>query len=166
MANFNWNRFETRINVKAPIEKLYNCWATRQGMEEWFLRDCKYFLPDGTLRKKEEPVNKDDTYKWLWFGYDDEVVETGRIIEGNGKDFLKFSFGNGGNCTVTIKMEQGENMVALVQDNIPTDEEGMRNYHLGCKTGWTFYLANLKSIMEGGIDLRNKNENLKDMVNA
>jgi hypothetical protein len=42
----------------------------------------------------------------------------------------------------------------------------MRNYHLGCKTGWTFYLANLKSLMEGGIDLRNKNEKIQRVINA
>jgi hypothetical protein len=30
-----------------------------------------------------------------------------------------------------------------------------------CQLGWTFYLANLKSVIEGGVDLRNKNVDLK-----
>ena len=30
------------------------------------------------------------------------------------------------------------------------DDASRANYHLGCLTGWTFYLANLKSILEGG----------------
>lgn len=38
MSNYDWSRFVTRINVNAPIEKLYWCWATREGMEYWFLR--------------------------------------------------------------------------------------------------------------------------------
>ena len=38
MSNYDWSRFVTRINIKAPIEKLYWCWATREGMEYWFLR--------------------------------------------------------------------------------------------------------------------------------
>lgn len=37
---------------------------------------------------------------------------------------------------------------------------------LSCKTGWTSYLANLKSVLEGGIDPRNKNEQLKAVINS
>lgn len=32
--------------------------------------------------------------------------------------------------------------------------------------GWTFYLTNLKSILEGGFNLRNKNNKLGDVVNT
>jgi len=71
-----------------------------------------------------------------------------------------------GNCAVTIKKEEGETIVELVQDNIPTDEQGMHYWHLGCKTGWTFYLANMKSLYEGGIDLRNRNEKLQEVINS
>jgi hypothetical protein len=65
-----------------------------------------------------------------------------------------------------MKEENGYHIVELVQENIPEDDNGKHNWHLGCKTGWTFYLANLKSLAEGGIDLRNKDENLKNMINA
>jgi hypothetical protein len=57
-------------------------------------------------------------------------------------------------------------IVELVQDNISTDEKGKELWHVGCKTGWTFYLANMKSMFEGGIDLRNKNEQLQEMMNS
>jgi hypothetical protein len=56
--------------------------------------------------------------------------------------------------------------VELVQEEIPTDENGKQIFHLGCKSGWTFYLANLKSIFEGGIDLRNRNTKLQDVLNS
>lgn len=36
---------------------------------------------------------------------------------------------------------------------------------LGCSNGWTFYLTNLKSVYEGGLDLRNKDEKLSAMIN-
>ena len=85
----------------------------------------------------------------------------------NGKDFFKFSFGKAGICSVAIKQEKGETIVEMVHDNIPTtDEHGMQYFHVGFKTGWTFYFANMKSIFEGGIDLRNKNEKLQDMLNS
>lgn len=30
----------------------------------------------------------------------------------------------------------------------------------------TFYLANLKSVLEGGLDLRNKNVNIPNVISA
>lgn len=166
MGNYDWTRFVTRININASIEKLYACWATREGIELWFLRMSEYAKPGGNLRANDEPVQKGDTYRWRWWGWPDDMIEEGSILEANGKDFFKFSFGIAGNCAVSIKQEEGETIVELVQDNIPATEQGMHNWHLGCKTGWTFYFANLKSLMEGGIDLRNRNEKLTRVVNS
>ena len=166
MGNYDWSRFVTRISVKAPGEKLYWCWATREGMEYWFLRLSEFKNPDGTLRANNESVQKGDTYTWRWHGWNDETTEYGTILDCNGTNSLKFSFGKAGDCLVTIKNEDGENIVELLQNNIPTDEQGMHYWHLGCKTGWTFYLANLKSLMEGGIDLRNKNERIQRVINS
>lgn len=166
MADFNWSRFEVRITVNASPKDIYKAWATKKGMEHWFLRLSEYKKPDGLLRAANENVESGDTYRWLWYGWPDDMVEIGSILDCNGKDFIKFKFGTAGDCIVNIKTEEGENVVELIQENIPTDEVGMRNYHLGCKTGWTFYLANLKSVMEGGIDLRNKNEKIKRVINS
>jgi hypothetical protein len=166
MSAFNWKSFTTRVPVNAPFEKLYWCWATREGIEYWFLRLSEYKKPDGQLRGTNEPVQKDDTYKWLWHGWPDETVEHGKILDCNGKDFFKFSFGKAGICSVNIKNENGQNIVELVQNEIPDDEQGRHYWHVGCKTGWTFYLANLKSLLEGGIDLRNRDEGLKNVINS
>ncbi len=166
MSNYDWSKFVTRINVNAPVEKLYWCWATREGIEYWFLRMSEYKSPDGSLRAGDEPVKKGDNYVWRWHGWSDETTEYGSILDCNGKDLFKFSFGKAGDCTVIIKEELGQNIVELVQENIPDDEEGRRTWHLGCKTGWTFYLANLKSLLEGGVDLRNRDEGLKNVINS
>ena len=165
-ASYDWSQFVVRISINATIDKLYHAWSTREGMEYWFLRLSEYKKPGGTLRADKEFVEKGDTYKWLWHGWSDDTVEYGTILDCNGKDFFKFSFGKAGNCAVIIKKEEGASMIELVQDNIPTDEQGMHYWHLGCKTGWTFYLANMKSLYEGGIDLRNKNEKLQQVLNS
>lgn len=162
----DWSRFTVRINVKAPIDVLYKAWATRKGIEHWFLRLSEYKKKDGTLRGNEEFTAPGDSYKWLWHGYPDTVVEEGTVIDCNGKDYFKFRFGKAGDCTVIIKEEEGEKIVELVQENIPTDEYGKQYWHIGCKMGWTYYFANLKSMLEGGIDLRNKNEKLQNVISA
>ncbi len=166
MEHFDWSRFMVRITVNASKKDLYKAWATKQGMEQWFLRLCEYKTAQGKLRTATEYVEPGDTYRWLWHGWPDDMVETGSILDCNNKDRISFKFGNAGDCTIIVKEENGENIVELLQENIPTDEAGMKNYHLGCKTGWTFYFANLKSILEGGIDLRNKNENIKGVINS
>lgn len=124
-ASYDWSRFAVRISINAPVDKLYHAWATREGMEYWFLRLSEYRKPDGAIRGNKEYADKGDTYKWLWHGWPDDTVEHGTILDCNGKDFFKFSFGKAGNCAVTIKKEEGEMMVELVQDNIPTDEQDM-----------------------------------------
>ena len=166
MEKYDWSKFTTRIAVNAPEPDLYAAWATRKGIEYWFVRYSPYAGQDGATRTIEEFVQPGDIYTWRWHGWPDEVEEHGKILDCNGKNFFKFTFGEAGICAVTIKEEQGQRIVELVQSEIPTDERAMHYWHLGCKTGWTFYLANMKSLYEGGIDLRNKNVDLKNVVNS
>jgi hypothetical protein len=60
----------------------------------------------------------------------------------------------------------GETICELIQDRIPSNADLSHHLYVLCGEGWTFYLANLKSILEGGIDLRNKNIELTQLVNA
>ncbi|RXK60967.1 hypothetical protein ESA94_10965 [Lacibacter luteus] len=167
MSAFDWSWFTVRINIQgSSVEQLYRAWATRGGIEFWFLRMSEYKTVGGELRGSDEPVQKGDVYRWRWHGYSDEVTETGEILDCNGKDFFKFKFGDAGNCSVRIYPEQDELMVELLQDEIPTNEKAKEMWHIGCKTGWTFYFANMKSLFEGGIDLRNRNEQIQNVINS
>jgi uncharacterized protein YndB with AHSA1/START domain len=167
---YDWSSFTKSITIKSNAEKLYTAFATKDGMESWFLRSCEFKHPGGTLLTGEEPVKQDDEYTWMWDGYPDEVNEHGKILKANGRDLFEFTFNaNASNnmiVEVNIKEEHEECMVSLRQYNIPTDEAGKTNFHLGCAEGWIFYLANLKSILEGGIDLRNKNPDIQKVINS
>lgn len=165
MTGFDWSTFSVAINIKASTDRLYKAWSTRIGIEEWFLRLSEYSKSDGTLLQPNEEIKPGDCYRWLWHGWPDETEEKGKIIDANGIDFVKFSFGKAGICLVSIKPYQAECIVQIKQENIPDTEEGRQNWHLGCKTGWTFYLANMKSVLEGGIDLRNRDITLQDVLN-
>jgi uncharacterized protein YndB with AHSA1/START domain len=164
--SFSWNNFSVRINLNYPKENIYTFWATKAGIEHWFLRFAEYKKPDGSLRNNDELVEVGDTFKWLWHGYGDETVEYGEVLEANGTDIFKFRFGKAGNCTVKLYEEQDQTIIELIQENIPDDEKGKEYYHVGCKTGWTFHFTNMKSILEGGLDLRNKDVNLKNVINS
>jgi uncharacterized protein YndB with AHSA1/START domain len=163
MKNYNWTSFTKKIAVRANITTIYDAWTVPEEIEKWFLSKANYVKPNGEVVERSNNVSQLDTYKWSWFLYD--VVENGKVIKANGKDLLEFTFA--GNCIVSVQLtQQGEDtIVQLTQNNIPTDDASKRGIRLGCDTGWSFFLVNLKSIYEGGIDLRNKNESLKGMLN-
>jgi len=165
-SEYNWRIFTKRINIKSPVQAVYQAWTTRSALEKWFLRLAEFQKPSGELLNNETAIQEDDTYKWLWHGYGDDTAEHGEILAANGTDFLKFRFGKAGNVTVELTVEEGETIVSLTQDEIPDDEKGKVNFHIGCGEGWTFYLANLKSFLEGGIDLRNKNAHIRRVINS
>ncbi|HVJ65096.1 MAG TPA: hypothetical protein VM901_07570 [Bdellovibrionota bacterium] len=41
----------------------------------------------------------------------------------------------------------------VTQQKMPTTETAKISWHLDCSTGWTYFLRNLKAIVEHGIDL-------------
>lgn len=164
MENFDWTSFTRKIAIKAPIETMYDAWAKASEIERWFLSNANYFDTKHNLQKKEIKAEKYFTYEWNWFLY--EMTEKGRIVEANGNHFFQFTFA--GNCIVDIEFTAQEEytIVTLTQKNIPTDDAAKRGIRLGCDTGWCFYLLNLKSVYEGGLDLRNKNPDFQGMLNS
>ncbi len=166
MPDYDWSKFTLRIPVNASAEKIYSALATQNGIESWFLRSACYYDSESKQRNAGEFIQKGDRYTWLWHGYDDDTIEHNYILDANGEDSLSFVFA--GHCIVTITVGtlDAETIVQLTQENIPTGEEGKVNIHIGCMEGWTFYLTNLKSLLEGGIDLRNRNLHIGKVINA
>lgn len=146
------------INTE-DVRSIYLKWATQQGLESWFLREAAFYTIGKRQRDEDELVAKEDTYEWLWYGYDES--ERGMILETNEIDLFRFSFSGRSIVTVKLKSIKGLTLVELTQENIPQDNDLDSNLYVQCQIGWTFYLANLKSIVEGGVDLRNKRDDVK-----
>ena len=160
MSQLTFESFTRKIYIHAPIAKLYYCWATSDGICQWFLRKAVYISSDGEKRATTDSIEKDDTYTWGWHNWDGE--ESGKVLEANGSDRLTFTFAGRSKVSVSLKEAQGAVLVTLTQYEIPTDDENKLNIHYGCSNGWTFWLANLKAYLEHGIllneteiDLRN-----------
>lgn len=166
MPQHDWSKFVRRVTINASPQQIYDAWTRQEQIERWFLRKAEFAQADGTGRRRTDPIQIGDSYVWLWYGYSDDVVEKGKVLEANGKDLLTFTFTAGCNVTVTVREERGENIAELTQEQIPFREDPNENLHLLCSNGWTFYLANLKSVLEGGIDLRNKNVEIPNVINA
>ena len=115
---YDWTKFVLRLPVKAELHVIYNAWATKQGLEKWFLRQADFFLENGN---PSLIPSKGDTYYWLWHGHPDSVFEKRKILNVNGKDFVQFEFSGGSMVSVRLKAEGKQTMVELTQENIPAD---------------------------------------------
>jgi uncharacterized protein YndB with AHSA1/START domain len=163
MEDFDWTQFKRIMPIEAKMEVLYNAWTKTEEITKWFLESAHFFDEEGERLAATKNVQKDYSYEWSWFMYD--IVEKGKILEANGKDHIKFTFA--GDCIVDVNLSQLDNhvMVEITQSNIPTDDKSKKDIRLGCDSGWAFYLVNLKSVYEGGLDLRNKTLDLKGLIN-
>ena len=163
MKNFDWSSFTMKILVKTTMNDVYRAWTTSGELERWFLKKATFFAPGGQVLPPGEVATAGCKYQWSWFLYDD--VQNGKYWEANGKDHIQFSFA--GDCKVDVRLSEKYHwiVVELSQRDIPTDDISKNEIRLGCYKGWHFYLVNLKSVLEGGLDLRNKDENFKPMIN-
>lgn len=165
MENFDWTRFTVRIPVNAAKQALYDAWTIPSEIEKWFLSNASFQDLNEEPIDKHATVQKGFSYAWQWYGYD--ITEYGTVTEANNDNFLAFTFA--GECVVEVRLIENENdgiIVTLTQHSIPVDDKSKRDYRLGCHSGWSFFLVNLKSVYEGGLDLRNKNDDLKGMINS
>jgi uncharacterized protein YndB with AHSA1/START domain len=160
MEDTRWSTFKLSGDYNVNLRSLYMAWATPGGMEKWFLRKADFFTIPMRLRTAEEQIAKGDIYQWYWHGYDNAVSEKGSILEANGQDFIKFTFSAKSTVSVSFSTRNGLTLIDLVQEGIPFEDDPNKNLLVQCQVGWTFYLANLKSVMEGGKDLRNRRVDL------
>ena len=92
----DYTRFTKKVALNVPINTVYELWATQSGLEKWFLRSAPFTGSDKVLKSRTENAAVGDTYEWMWHGWGDSAVERGTILEANGKDLFKFSFGKAG----------------------------------------------------------------------
>ncbi len=156
MLDSRWSSFKVTGDYNTDIRRLYEAWATPAGLEKWFLRKADFYAIAGRLRDPEEFILKEDVYEWYWEGWDDNTCEKGEILEANGADLVKFTFAKNNIVTVQISSRNGVSIVELTQENIALEDDPAKSLFVQCQVGWTFYFANLKSVLEGGVDLRNK----------
>jgi len=163
MKHFNWTQFTKRIQVKSDLATVYNAWTKSEELEKWFLSKATFYTEENTKVSPSTNVSAESTYEWHWFAQNH--FEPGTVTQANGTDFLEFTFA--GDCRVQVQLMQENEwvLVELTHKDIPLDENSKENIRLGCAFGWTFYLINLKSVLEGGIDLRNKDTELVGVVN-
>jgi uncharacterized protein YndB with AHSA1/START domain len=162
-----FSEFKLRVNVDTPLENAYHAWATAAGLESWFCRQAVFTDENGVVRQSDATMRENDTYIMTAHGYPDTMQMKGKVLQTNGKDQLTFTFSGGCPVSISIFTEQDETLVELFESKLPAgDEASVRRYFVADSKGWIIYLTNLKSVLEGGLDLRNKKETLKNVITS
>lgn len=138
---YNWSEFTLRAAYKVSREQLYKLWTDEKQICKWFLIKAKYDL------------RKNGKYEWTWLG---NFTEGGKVLDVRNNSYLKITFA-GCKLDVQFKKDGKGSLLILRQYNIPTTEKFKVGTHLNCIQGWVFFLTNLKSVIESGKDLRERN---------
>jgi uncharacterized protein YndB with AHSA1/START domain len=167
MSN-NWTEFKLRVNTNASVEKAYAAVATPAGLESWFLRkaDITTGGGGGELRQPGDKIQKGDEYEFRWHGHPDSMSHKGKILAVDGKSQFSFTFSQDLPVSISVYKECDETIVELVEMFDPAEQEASKKHYLGNMKGWIFFLINLKSVLEGGLDMRNRKIALTNVLTA
>jgi uncharacterized protein YndB with AHSA1/START domain len=136
----DWTQFKLKIEIKASPAKVFKAWTHAATISKWF-----------TVYTEFEPRKNGRIY-FEWLG-DDKFESKVLAIKKN--EYVTFTFGNKGEkVRVTLKKVKGGTLLTLHQYDMLTTPQMKWAMHKGCEVGWAFFLTNLKSFLENGIDLR------------
>lgn len=137
---FDWTRFSLKIEIAAPPERVYAAWTTAAEVEAWFSVRCEIDARAGGRL----------FYEWLG----GDRLEANVIAARKNRE-LRIPFGpKGEEVRVVFTKIRGGTLCTLEQTGMRTSPKQKIEMHLGCKTGWVFFLTNLKAYLEHGLDLR------------
>ncbi|MEO5647975.1 MAG: SRPBCC domain-containing protein, partial [Chitinophagaceae bacterium] len=128
--NYDWSKFILRVNINNNAQSIYDAWASKAQLENWFLRRAEIADKNGIQKAGHDKINEGDNYLWYWHGYSDADTEKGIFTKANGKDEIAFTFGIAGTVKVNIRDEGSYRMVELTQEDIPITEKARIDYHL------------------------------------
>jgi uncharacterized protein YndB with AHSA1/START domain len=134
--------------IDASPKKVFRALSEPQKLLKWFLKDAEI-----SLRKRGK-------YAFEWH---DGYKHSGRVLEVIRGESITLSWEYEGEdhevATTRVKFsvqpKKNGALVTLVNSGFPKHEKWVEAY-AGSGAGWTFYLLNLKSVLERGHDLRSK----------
>ncbi len=160
--NFNMERFHHSIYLDKPVNEVYKMAATAGGLSKWFMGDVKYSAPDGTERKENDLIQQGDSYKWHWLAKN--LSLEGNVLEAQKNNLAAFTFGSLFTVTITLKEDKGRTLFTLTHQYAKGAAKNDFAY-INCCVCWAFFITNLKSVLEHGIDLRETEIDNEALVN-
>jgi uncharacterized protein YndB with AHSA1/START domain/uncharacterized protein YciI len=175
----DWLGFTQAIHVRADAASAWRMLSTCDGLERWFLARADAWTQDGREWPRDRALEQGARLRLTWAGAgecdergrctpvevseDDDVLRTEapqriRIGWYENRGWVEFRLMPRPDGRVTVELEQ--------RMHASSDFAFLEGAHVGCREGWAFYLANLKCVLEQGIDLRERTPDRKRLVNV
>jgi len=155
----DWTRLVSRICVRASAPAVFEAWATADGLARWLLESAEFRDAESGAVRPDGAARTNDGFRWVWKA--SGSVTEGVIDEAHWPERLAFGFGPAGRCEVAIRPAGGgQTLVEILHADLPDAAT-----YAECSRGWAFYLTNLKSVLEGGPDLRETDPGREGVVN-
>ncbi len=160
--NFNWKNFSHGTIVNMEIDIMYDAIHTSEGLEEWLVGEAN-FKRNGKVLSKEDYIFTGDTYHWKWLAKDYEVK--GKVLGSFPDRRIQFTFGDNFEVSIQLKSMQDSRTKVILEQRRTDGKETPDFGFLNCCVCWVFFLTNLKSTQEFGVDLRETKVREEFLVN-
>jgi uncharacterized protein YndB with AHSA1/START domain len=129
--------------IKAPASTVFNAISEPKELAKWFLKSAELDARKGGKYR----------FTWMFNGYEQE----GNVIDFKMDErlVLDWAAAKGSIVTFTVKKEGNGTLLTIVHSRFDHPATMMLSL-----SGWTYYLTNLKSVLENGKDLRHERDEL------
>jgi uncharacterized protein YndB with AHSA1/START domain len=148
----DWTRFHLYVAIDATPDRIFQAWATSSGMESFFVEMMAIRDNSGRLLALDEPAVAGCQYVWRW---DSGALVSGEFIDVLPGHELAFSFGES-KVRVRLHPQDGACILELCQYDMEDTEQNRMHLHSNCRAAWVYFLTVLKTLLEHGIDGRDK----------
>ena len=154
----SWTELTSRIYVRAQASSDFEAWATEAGLVRWLAESAAFCAAGGPSPRPDGAARAGDSFRWVRQGGRD--VLAGQVVAAEWPGRVALTFGRAGTCEVTLTGEADGTLVEVCRRDLPDAETCAE-----CSRCWAFRLANLKSVLEGGLDLRETDPARRGVVN-
>lgn len=156
--SYDWTQFKREVFIQADLPTVFQAWAKPAEITKWFIATATAVTPENKTRPASQMMQIGDRYHWQWH---QELQANGTILDMCENERLQFTFGDkepGSDEKIIVTVNFNDlgdrTSITLHQENLPDTEQGHVRWHMGCNMGWSFFMTNLKALLEHGVDLR------------
>jgi hypothetical protein len=158
---FSWKEFRRSVLVSPSLETALPLLNTAEGLSRWFIGTCRFYRGDAEPRGPNEPAQSGDGFEWMWLNK--PLKLDGAVLE-VGSNSIRYTFGAAGHVVFSAREENGRVRVSIEQA-LDGDSEYNSEDWVNCYVCWSFFLLNLKSVIEHHTDLREREITDDELVN-
>jgi uncharacterized protein YndB with AHSA1/START domain len=148
----DWTTFDLYVAIDAKPSTIMNSWSTINGMESFFVQMMRITGPDSAELDPDAKARPGDRFVWRW---DSGRRIAGEYLQTEARNEVRFTFGES-KVSIMARPYKTGSLLRLRQYDIPDTEQARMHIYGNCRAAWVYFLTVLKTLLEHGIDARDK----------